>query len=282
MKGHDKLRHGGEWYEDYFRMAHFMHAIEKSPKRTLKAAAEEAAAEVRKYHFDYTDFTNLEKTVMLRAFPFYKWTRKALPLMVSMMFVKPGKMMAYNKAMNSYSNFTAGRDNDTDGFMPTYSDMVPQYIKDQWGYQIGTDSNGRDTFLNIATPQMDALKALTNPVGTPSQMLNPLFKFPIDEIRAMKGKETMGSKIGMDDEFEHSIGGRDPLELDELRELARYSPLTEFLARVKGSKGANGELDDNEGLGKYLQNDPGSGSVVPSEGLVKFLTGLGIYEEKGY
>lgn len=267
---HDKMRHAGEWYEDYWRMAHYIHSIKYSKARTFKKAAEDAAADVRKYHFDYSDFTQFEKAVLLRAFPFYKWTRKALPLMVSMMFLKPGKVMAYNKAMNTYSNAATGRTQDDDGFMPTYSDMVPDWIKDQWGYQIGTDDQGKGTFLNIATPQMDSYKALSNPLQTVGSLLNPLIKFPVDEFRAMKGLETTGNTLGRDDEFEHKLGTRDPFEGADLREILNKTPITEMLARMATSKG------------KYLKNDPEGDSLVPSEGLIKFLTGLGIYEENGY
>lgn len=190
MRGHDNLRSAGEWYEDYLRMAHFADVMRKSDKPIAEAAKESADA-VRKYHFDYTDFTDFEKTVMLRAFPFYKWTRKAAPLMLTMLFTKPGKMMAYPKVMNATSNMLTTDDlaEDDNGYAPNYEGIVPGWMQDLWLYKIGEspaqtamEGGGGETesYGGLATPQMDALKSTAAPGPFAYGMLNPLFKLPIE------------------------------------------------------------------------------------------------------
>lgn len=184
----DTLREKNESFEDFFRMGHFIDKLQKAPANlTDVKAAEWAAREVRKYHFDYSDFSRFEKVWMLRAFPFYKWTRKALPLMSSMMFLKPGKMMVYPKAMTAASEYATGTD-DLSGadqsFMPNYTGYVPSFVQDLWGYQVGENE-----FARIATPQMDAMRGLSGPTGLAYDLLNPLAKVPLEQLEG----HTMGN-----------------------------------------------------------------------------------------
>lgn len=177
----DKLRSAGEWYEDYLRLAHFADSVKKHGG-SLEEAAASAAADVRKYHFDYTDFTNFEKITMLRAFPFYKWTRKAAPMMMTMLFTKPGKMMVYPKVMNGLTTQDIALDDN--GYAPTYSDMVPGWVQDLWAYKIAEGDDEEDsTYGRVATPQMDALQSIVAPGSAGYSLLNPLFKVPIEQAQ---------------------------------------------------------------------------------------------------
>jgi hypothetical protein len=193
------LREFNENYEDFYRMAHFIDKLGKAPRSMGDfAAAEWAAESVRKFHFDYTDFTHTEKSKMLRVFPFYKWTRKALPLMASMMFVKPGKMMVYPKVMEGLSEGLVGTDDLSgddghNGFMPNYSGIVPSSIADMWSYQVGGetgyDAKGDQEYLRMSTPQMDSMNGLSNPQNLAESLLSPLIKAPLEQL--------MGETIGM-------------------------------------------------------------------------------------
>jgi hypothetical protein len=90
--------------EDYFRLAHFIWKLKQSKGLTegnLQRFAQEAGEEVRKFHIDYSDFTHLERTAFARVAPFYKWTRKALPLMLEQTLINPSKMSLFPKVMNS-------------------------------------------------------------------------------------------------------------------------------------------------------------------------------------
>jgi len=185
------LRQFNENYEDFYRMAHFIDKLGKAPKGMSEfQAAEWAAKSVRKYHFDYTDFTHAEKAVMLRVFPFYKWTRKALPLMSSMLFVKPGKMMAYPKAMEGMSEGLVSSDDlspgeEHNGFMPNYYGIAPSNVTSLWEYQVsgeaGPDAKGDQLYAAMSTPQMDSLNFLSSPQDGLYSLLNPLLKVPYEQ-----------------------------------------------------------------------------------------------------
>ena len=77
----------GKWIggkiEDNARIAHFFQRLDegKSPL--------EAAISVKRYLFDYADLTQFEKAVMRRAFPFYAWTRKNVPLQLRALVERP-------------------------------------------------------------------------------------------------------------------------------------------------------------------------------------------------
>jgi hypothetical protein len=200
------LRQFNENYEDFYRMAHFIDKLGKAPKGMgNKAAAEWAAKSVRKYHFDYTDFTHAEKAVMLRIFPFYKWTRKALPLMSSMMFAKPGKMMVYPKVMEGISESLVSSDDlspegEHNGFMPNYRGIVPSSIADMWSYQVagdtGYDAEGQQNYFRMSTPQMDAMNNASNPVNAAESLLNPMFKFLPEQLKG----ETLGMGLPIEND----------------------------------------------------------------------------------
>lgn len=275
-RANDKVRSGGEWFEDYFRMAHFMHAMEKSNAKDLAGAANHAAQEVRKYHFDYTDFTDFEKTTMLRAFPFYKWTRKALPLMSTMLFTKPGKVMVYPKTMNTWSNAVTPGDmvEDDNGYMPNYGNgMVPSWMQDMWAYQIAEDVNGDDTFFNMATPQMDIYKQTADPLGTVFALLNPLAKLPLQEafnssagpLKYVPGSNQMD--IPLDEEGQ----GWDPRDKDSLQNFLRLMPQTNMVNKVW-----NGSPEDKDNA--LLERDSFGKVDGMDEQLLSFLSGLGFYE----
>lgn len=279
---HRGLRSAGEWYEDGLRIAHFLHAMNKSGAKDLTKAAEYAAKEVRKYHFDYTDFTKFEKTVMLRAFPFYKWTRKALPLMTTMLFTKPGKMTAYSKTMNTLQNSLTTHDisEDTNGFAPNYSDIVPGWIQDMWAYQIAGNEvtgGGRTTYMNLNTPQLESMKAMNSPGPTAYGLLNPLIKTPIEagQIAVGGGDKPSVLKSLFD---KADFGANEPLNLplqannDESKQsggdatltaLMRDTPQTNFLTKFGLTDGKDGQDEPAKqewfniltGLGTYFNDD---------------------------
>lgn len=251
-KAHGKVREMGEFAEDLPRMAHFMHAMKNAPKsmKTVEARAAYAAGEVRKYHFDYSDVSRFEQTVMSRTFPFFKWTRKALPLLTQSYFLKPGKIASVPKAMDALSEFQTDHalTDEDNGNMPHYTGMVPGWIRDIGAYNIGTDSEGKDTFFNIQVPQMDAIKALTDPSGLGHTLLNPAFKVPMEQLMGHTG-----GKIEM------------PVETGQERisNLMRTTPQGSLIDKII-----------NREDGAILE--PGDAPL--DETIVSFLTGLGLYE----
>lgn len=251
-KTHETLRHAGELGEDFPRLAHFLHGLEHAPaKFSPEKAAQYAAEQVRKYHFDYSDVTHFEKAVMMRLIPFYKWTRKAMPLMTGMLFEKPGKINAYPKLMHNISE-AADPDQEGEGLGPAYDAGTAAYLKDAFSYGLGFDEEGKQTRLGIQTPQTDALKAVFDPVGTAGMMTNPLIKAPIEQLLLNR------SFTNYDEDGYSNLGER-------ATGLAQYQPFLKLLA--KGQNRKDSVTDDNGHL---------------DETMLSFLSGLNVLEDTGY
>lgn len=164
------ILHMSEAREDVFRLAHFIDVIRKSPIKDLNVAAAEAGARVRKFHFDYSDFTMTEKVLFARVFPFYKWTRKAFPLMVESLFAKPGKMMLYPKAQ---AGVAAASGYDT----MTPDIVTPEWIQSRMLAPI-LAGDGTTTYAGISLPY-DALRSAGAPGDSAVSMLNPFAKLAL-------------------------------------------------------------------------------------------------------
>jgi hypothetical protein len=75
-------------------------AIRKGAKveRAKAIAGEKAAERVAKWNIDYTAITPFERQVRKWAIPFYTFMRKATPLMLEGMAIRPGKFVHYDMA----------------------------------------------------------------------------------------------------------------------------------------------------------------------------------------
>lgn len=270
----DFARDKGEKFEDYFRMAHFVSRLSRSKLKDPVAAAEDAANYVRKYHFDYTDFTPFEKTTMMRIFPFYKWTRKALPLMTSMLFTRPGLAMFYPKAMQNVSYGMGGTDplNDQNGFLPNYEKVTPEWVKGLFAYPMGRDEEGSMTYANVANPAFDVYKMLRDPVGTGVGMLNPMIKNPIEQIQG----NTMDPSFKIEFEDAKYEGGQTGWS-KRLDNLMRITPQGSYINQLQKGPGWMNEnvpgphnADDES-----RWSEPGAPA---DERTASFFSGLGFYE----
>jgi len=182
-----------EQREEYMRIAHFIHLVRTNPSKaiTLDEAMEWAGQRVRMTHFDYTDFTKFEQQTLSNVIPFYKWTRKALPLMARFMFEHPGKVVVPEKITRALSGAY--------GYWPTEDDplpglenlLVPQWLK-EGGYEPGYDTptTGNPMFLRMPSPFSDILSFQANSAfgsgnlqglgDTLMQQTNPLIRIPYE------------------------------------------------------------------------------------------------------
>lgn len=176
--------------EDVFRLAHFIDILRKTPIKLdsvqgFEKAAAEAGARVRKFHFDYSDFTMSEKLLFARVFPFYKWTRKAFPLMVESLFAVPGKMMIAPKVSNNLGVAT--------GFGGNSPDVVtPDWITSRMLAPI-MDKGGATTYAGVALPY-DALRAVLSPGDSALSMLHP---FPKGLLEWAQGQTVNGQPFDL-------------------------------------------------------------------------------------
>jgi hypothetical protein len=264
-QAHTAIREWGERQENMFRAAHFIDVIMKH-EGDFGDAILKARGEVVKYHFDYSDVTNFEKTVMMRAFPFYKWTRKAAPLMMASLFTNPGKMSLYPKVANALSNQLSSDDfvDDKNGFAPNFTGMAPAWVTNILGYQMSEpNEDGEFTAGRLATPQMDALSAVFNPLGAGYTLSNPFVKTAVEQA---SGRTFGGDAIAGAQGFNMDLN--DPryedAEFDESdtrwKHFARMTPQGNFLQKGFGQKAGGDE------------------EQISWQDAVGFATGLGVYD----
>jgi hypothetical protein len=173
------VQSASEHREDFFRLAHFIHAMKQSKNPNLDRAAFDAAESVRKYLFDYSDFTQVEKAVMLRLIPFYKWTRKAIPLMAETMFAQPGKALLYPKAMRNISAAMGYDLGDNNGVIPSSDVIIPEWVRNRGMYPIG-EQDGNTVMGDVALPFNDVIRTVSSPLDSFFSMLTPGVRIPVE------------------------------------------------------------------------------------------------------
>lgn len=169
----DKLTELSASRENFFRLAHFIDRLKRSKAPTLEKASEEAAFFVRKFHFDYTDVTPFEQTVMARVMPFYKWQRFATPLMLQLFFAKPGIILNWQRAQAGISTM-AGYHNDDD-MLPTADQILPEYFQDAAMYPLYQSSRGNNVYMNPGLPSTSVLnQTMGLGGGSPREVLGKI------------------------------------------------------------------------------------------------------------
>lgn len=192
-KGQKAAHTISEGRDHYIRLAHYADALKKSSK-PFEQAIEEAAATVRKWHPDGMDLTKFERNVMRRMFPFYSWTRKALPLVVESIASTPGKVMVYPKMMYAAQlmNGTAGGPM-SDPF--PVDQLFPDWLREKGiGPMFSAESelplignvagflggNPGYSVINPGNPTLDSVAQLNDPGKMAMGMLNPAARIPIE------------------------------------------------------------------------------------------------------
>lgn len=116
----------------------------------------QAMAMARKYLFDYREMTTFEQKVMKRMVPFYSWTRNVVPLMLEQMVKQPGKFAAVQKGFHNLPDIF-----DSQQMSEADLALLPIWMREQLGVQIGRDENGDPRLLSS--------------LGLPIEDLNLLF-----------------------------------------------------------------------------------------------------------
>jgi hypothetical protein len=289
-----KMREAGEGFEDYFRLAHFIGVLEKSGKGSLEKAAIEAAQRVRRSHFDYSDFSNFEKTVMLRAYPFYKWIRRGAPLMLAHMFMTPGKMLAPVKVQNYMEGMgfdpvglwtddpvlsTQDVKEDKNGLLPDYQGIAPGFVRDLFAYQMQpAEDDEYAHYFRFQTPQIDGLNFVTSLLAAAGEdsimdahgasggntLLNPVIKSFLELSR--------NQNLDPDQPYE-IYGG----EYNQNMGISDGEAVGTYLARQANPWGnLIQKLLKNEGVIGKGKDD----SYQTSRDILSFITGLGFYQGK--
>lgn len=191
-KGQEFVHNIHEQRDHFVRLAHFVDALKKSNK-PFEAAVKDAASEVRKWHPDGMDLTSFERNGMRRAFPFYSWSRKAIPLVIESVVTSPGKTMLYPKLQYGMQQLFMGGQGGGSSFSDPFPDaqLWPDWMREKgigplWG------SPGNYTFINPSNPMQDLAAQFgdipqmlgsgfsAKGIGGVSSMVNPLLKIPAE------------------------------------------------------------------------------------------------------
>lgn len=239
--------------DDYFRVAAFMSILEKPPTKakwnSIQDAFDYAAERIRKAHPDGSDLTNFERKMRM-VFPFYSWTRKAIPLVLEATLMHPGRVMQYPKAMYNWAQ-SNGMDLESMSVPFPPRELFPDFLTDQMTGPLFRTGAGHAIGMDFGFPQADlANDFLSDPVTGVAGMLNPLIKMPIE--LGTGSRIGQRSKIADDGEY---IDSNIPM-VSQTAQLLGYSPTNSLLnlsptrqtAVTKGNKSAVGEGDGLFGL----------------------------------
>ena len=155
----------GTAIEDNARLAMFIDGIQKGMDPA------EAALNVKKFLFDYSDLTRTERMVLRRVLPFYTWTRFSIPLALETIVTKPAAVSALGKVQ------AAGEKNVEDVLERKY---VAKWIREGLGipFRKGADGKTEYFLLKGFVPTADLAKLDVDQVLS---MLHPAIKTPIEQ-----------------------------------------------------------------------------------------------------
>jgi hypothetical protein len=143
---------------------------------------EAAVLEVNKLHYDFSNMSPFEKTVMRRVMPFYSWQRQNIPAILRQITENPGGPTAMAAKLTASSRHEQG--------------FLPDYVGETAALPIGQEENGTRTFLSHTGLPFEDLNDLgaggAHPIQRTAQNLmaqtNPLIKGPLEAITGMQFK----------------------------------------------------------------------------------------------
>ena len=165
----------GNVVEDNVRATNFAINMEKALKSGMSTgeAMDFSVDMVKKYHFDYTDLSEVERTLFRRVMPFYTWSRKNLPLQMETMLNDPG---FYGKvgSIQQTSEQVYGQGDEG----------MPEWAKSNLPVALPFSSNkGNTAYLSGAFPMSDLDRVVSSPgdkVKEGLNMLSPALKVPAE------------------------------------------------------------------------------------------------------
>lgn len=142
----NKMKQGGEKFDDESRLANFLNGLDKYSKPDM------AARQVREYLFNYNELTNADRT--MRAFvPFWNWTKNNIPRQVQLLMEQPKYAMNVQRLKEGMNADEKGAD---------------------WQKETGIKIPGMDRYKSLSNPSQD-LQQVANPLSLLGS-LNPVLK----------------------------------------------------------------------------------------------------------
>ena len=127
-----------------------------------------AVQQVQKFHFDYQDLSNFERSTVKRIIPFYTFTRKNIPLQVEMMFRNPRVFARYQQFKTEIEAQSSP------------DKVVPSYFSNELQIRLPFMVNGGHLYSNGALPLTD-IAGITDP-GQLAGNVTPVIKAPIENF----------------------------------------------------------------------------------------------------
>jgi hypothetical protein len=155
-------------------------AMEDTPRAGTYIAArrrgmtpDEATAWVAQHHFDYGDLTSFEQRALRRAFPFWTFTGRNVPLQAKKLVKRPGRYANYGMAMNGAQDQAGLPDNYVLPSSATRNFLLPVNV------------HGKRYLIDPRLPNEDLQKVadLKHPIDLSKdvgQMVNPIAKAIIE------------------------------------------------------------------------------------------------------
>lgn len=166
----DKARDFAENREDLGRFSHYIHAMKEeysalikkgiAPDKAWDKASFNALSRVNKYKFDYNQLTGFESGVMRRAFPFYTYTRKAMPLIAESMLNSP-RMLSYTQRLQ---NSLQGNEE--------FQMLLPDWLREMGYARVA----GKWGITDDTLPSATVRQALANPPAQANPLLQAFFE----------------------------------------------------------------------------------------------------------
>jgi hypothetical protein len=128
---------------------------------------------------------------MKRAFPFYSWTRKAIPLAIESAVVSGNKVMAYPRLMEEIALANGIETQPGDSF--PQDQLFPDWMREKGIGPVG-GSAGNYTVVNPSTPALDIFSMMGHPGQSVLDMLNPMARVPLE----LSQGSTLGKQVPID------------------------------------------------------------------------------------
>lgn len=153
---------------------------------------EEAAASVQKFLFNYSDLTEVQRTMMRGVMPFFTWTQKNMRLQIDQLYTNPSYAATYHKMLvqglprvaYAYTEEKIVEDRSAKKFVvqpnfnsPTHIRGFPDYAKPKVKFRIGEDQY----ILGLRTPIEGSIEL--------AGMLGSLAAFPGAVYSTLRGGE---------------------------------------------------------------------------------------------
>ena len=174
----------------------------------------EAAANVKKYLFDYSELTDFERDVMRNIIPFYTWIRKNVPLQLQSIIDRPHKYANVGKILNEIGESS----------MYEYQDdpATPDYFRETLARRFPVNLGNQPTYITPDLPYLDVqLAEGLLDANVWIGMMHPALKTAI-ELHGNE-KSLTGAPIWKE------YGGDEPTMVGDIDLTSIYGPGTEHL-----------------------------------------------------